>query len=250
MRPSRQAETEITPHDMPDSDDPADDLHELLLQFLHTGMVGEAAGVISHELNNVFNNFVLMIAVLKRRLPEAVREELTPLRQQALLAADLQRQFDQYRGRRRQPPTPTDLNDVVRSAVGLSPHPVEAAYADGLPPVLATRIDLFRLSYQLIANAAAAGGPGNPVRVRTEHCELGARLAVEDNGPPVPEDLLSQLFEPGHLLRDGNDPLDLAACRTTVLRWRGNVWAANRPGGMTFAIELIVPESAPPSARA
>jgi signal transduction histidine kinase len=227
---------------------PTDDPRELLSEFLSTSMVGEAAGVVSHELNNVFNNFVLMIAVLKRRLPEDVREELTPLRQQALLAADLQRQFDQYRGRRRQPAGPTDLNDVVQIALALSRHQAEAAYAEGLPPVLATRIDLFRLVNLLVINAAAVGG--SPVRVRTEHCELGARLAVDDDGPTVPEDLLPQLFEPGHLLREGNDPLDLAACRATVLRWRGNVWAANRPGGgMTFAVELAVPESARPSAR-
>src|SRR3954470_24396288 len=103
-----------------------DEWRDLLSEFLDTGLVGEAAGVVSHELNNVFNNFVLMIAVLKRRLPEEVREELTPLRQQALLAADLQRQFDQYRGRRRQLPVPTDLNEVVRAALSFAPHPVEA----------------------------------------------------------------------------------------------------------------------------
>src|SRR5437764_22537 len=83
--------------------------------------------------------------------------------------------------------------------------------------------------------AAATGGDETPVRLRTEHGELGARLAVDDHGPPVPDDLLPQLFDPGHLLREGNDPLDLAACRSTVLRWRGNAWAVNRPDGMTFA---------------
>jgi signal transduction histidine kinase len=221
-----------------------DDWRDWLSEFLDTGLVGEAAGVVSHELNNVFNNFVLMIAVLKRRLPEDVREELSPLRQQALLAADLQRQFDQYRGRRRQPPSPTDLNEVVRAALGFAPHPVEATYAEGLPPVLATRLDLFRVTHLLVANAAAASGDEAPTRLRTEHCELGARLAVDDHGPPVPDDLLPQLFDPGHLLREGNDPLDLAACRATVLRWRGNAWAVNRPGGMTFAIELAAAEPA------
>jgi two-component system NtrC family sensor kinase len=222
-----------------------DDWRDLLSEFLDTGLVGEAAGVVSHELNNVFNNFVLMIAVLKRRLPEDVREELAPLRQQALLAADLQRQFDQYRGRRRQSPVRTDLNEVVRTTLGLTSHPVEVTYAEGLPPVLATRLDLFRVTHLLVANAAVAGGDELPVRLRTEHCELGARLAVDDHGPPVPDDLLPQLFEPGHTLREGNDPLDLAACRATVLRWRGNAWAANRPGGgMTFAIELAVAEPA------
>src|SRR5947209_11161770 len=129
MPPTLQDRTEgidQTRRHLDEQFNPAGDPRELLSEFLNTGMVGEAAGVVSHELNNVFNNFVLMIAVLKRRLPEDVREELTPLRQQALLAADLQRQFDQYRGRRRQPAGPTDLNEVVRSAVGFTRHPAEA----------------------------------------------------------------------------------------------------------------------------
>jgi K+-sensing histidine kinase KdpD len=60
-------------------------------------------------------------------------------------------------------------------------------------------------------------------------------LAVEDDGPDVPEQSMGRIFEPGYECREGMCCLELAACRSIMRRLNGRIEARGRlQGGLTI----------------
>jgi signal transduction histidine kinase len=231
--------------------------------------LGALASPITHEFNNFLNVVLLQVAVLEQDLPEKRRGEFTVIRQQGKSVAELVRQWQQYRYRQQPAPQPVEVNAVVRRAaealareqpafgeLGIAlappgdagpPPPGKNAVwlrldlAAGLPPVSGTEVDLQRLVRFLVLNAAAAI-PTLPalVTVRTEQAEGKVVVRVEDNGPAVAPEMLSQLFEPLASAREGPNRLELATCKTLAhRRLQGSIYAENRPeGGLAAVVSL------------
>lgn len=95
----------------------------------------------------------------------------------------------------------------------------------------------------LVANAATHGAPGRPIVVRTESTAQAFRIAVHNEGPAIPPELLPRLFEP--MVR--GDPgtsskgvgLGLFIVRAIVRAHGGDVQAqSSAEAGTTFVIAL------------
>ena len=67
--------------------------------------IGEAAGSIAHEFNNLLNALLLHVAVLELKLPPETHAGLHEVRRQATEAAALIHHFQNYRRRPRAAPT-------------------------------------------------------------------------------------------------------------------------------------------------
>ena len=97
----------------------------------------------------------------------------------------------------------------------------------------------------LLDNARRYGGPHILLRVRP-HADGGAEVTVEDDGPGVPQDQMSRLFEPfwrgerADLRNDGGTGLGLTIAREIVERLGGTLQARSRPdfAGMQFTVTL------------
>ena len=101
---------------------------------------------------------------------------------------------------------------------------------------------LRRALRNLVENAVAYGGRAR-VSLRGEAGE--AVVAVEDDGPGIPEDQLERVFEPfvrleGSRSREtGGVGLGLAIARSVVRAHGGELTLANRPGGgLTATVRL------------
>jgi len=146
------------------------------------------------------------------------------------------------------------LDDVV-TAVRLSAEDagqtVEAV-ADSDLAVLGDRRLLRQALVNLIDNALKYGSPGQRIRLAAAPGAPGwVRLHVEDQGPGVPADQRSRVFEPyERLLRDQasertGSGLGLAVVRHIALVCRGRVWLEEAAGGGTRAVlELEAPKAA------
>ncbi len=242
-------------------------LKHALAEQAWSANLGALAGPITHEFNNFLNVVLLQVAVLEQELPEKRRGEFAVIRQQGKNVAELVRHWQQYRYRQQPALQPVDLNGVVRQVVeslAAEPHAfgeprvalappagqdapagadilIRTELAEGLPPVSATEADLRRLVRFLVGNAAAAvtNLPGH-VLVRTQADADKVVLRVEDDGPTVDPEQLSQVFEPLGTVREGPNRLEMAACKTLAhRRLQGSIHAETRPeGGLAVVLAL------------
>ncbi len=141
---------------------------------------------------------------------------------------------------------PVDVNQVVRETVPFfqgqaARQGIETALdlQDGLPPVRFSRNDLHHIVLNLVNNALEAmGEKGRRVVISTRRGSGGvARLAVEDDGPGIPPDLLDKVEEPFFSTKHGGVGLGLAICRS--LAWQnGGSFAITSAAGQGTRVEV------------
>ena len=93
---------------------------------------------------------------------------------------------------------PTDIGDMVRrvarEAPGMDTHPVRIDADPLLANIDPAKVE--RIVENLLVNAARHTPGGTPVHVTVRERQDGITLTIEDEGPGVPEDLKSTLFDP------------------------------------------------------
>ena len=92
------------------------------------------------------------------------------------------------------------------------------------------------------ANLSASESEAAPVRVllRLRPVDGGAEIAVEDNGPGVPEDRRERVFEPYETTRAHGTGLGLAIVKKLVEAHRGTIDVQSTEGAGT-EFELVFP---------
>ncbi|HEY5260779.1 MAG TPA: HAMP domain-containing sensor histidine kinase [Solirubrobacteraceae bacterium] len=163
--------------------------------------VADASHELRTPLTSVLANLELLAESLHGEEADAARSALRSSRRMRRLVADLLllARTDVGRVVRREP---CDLAQIVVEATA-ELGPVSAEHDISLDvgrvgPVIvqASRDELHRLVINLIENALRHTPPGTEIRVCTEATSTErVRLIVEDDGPGVPEYLLSTLFE-------------------------------------------------------
>lgn len=139
---------------------------------------------------------------------------------------------------------PIALDTLVRETVeelqaaGL---PVELGHLDSAS-VMAGPLALRRALRNLVTNAATHGGGA---RVRLEVDPDAIRIVIKDDGPGIPEGLISQVFEPFFRANPARTQtvrgagLGLAIAREIVERFGGTIEIRNRPeGGLEQVVRL------------
>ena len=216
------------------------------------------ASPVTHEFNNFLNTLILQLMVLANQVPEQFRADLRGIGQQAKGVAGLVRQWQQHRAQHRAAPRPLNVNELIREVVERltrttaecstplvlvregGPHGVPSnavalhvSLADDLPPMEGAPLDLRLLVRLLISNAAATiTAPPGSVVVSTQRDRDTVVISVEDNGPPIPTQLLPRMFELAVETREGTSQLEMAACEALVQRrLRGRIQGENRLGG-------------------
>jgi two-component system sensor histidine kinase ChvG len=89
----------------------------------------------------------------------------------------------------------------------------------------------------LIANAVSFSPPGGEIRVRALHEGRAVLVMIEDDGPGVPEDKLSTIFDRFYSERPAGEKfgthsgLGLSISKQIIEAHRGRIWAENRRNG-------------------
>jgi two-component system sensor histidine kinase KdpD len=146
------------------------------------------------------------------------------------------------------------LEDAVEGVIDrlesvLGGRLVEAAMADGLPPVLADATLLEQVLGNLIDNAARYSEPGAPIRVTAGAVDDGmVEICVEDGGAGVPEADRDAIFERFYRRQKSRQSagtgLGLPLVRGLVTAMGGSVTARESTlGGLAIAVRL---RAAPP----
>jgi dedicated sortase system histidine kinase len=123
-------------------------------------------------------------------------------------------------------------------------HPAGPIPIVGVPDAIAQLLD------KLVENANDFAPAGTPVRISLESRPPRARLAVENDGPPLPEAMVEGLFDSMVSMRAPDTPrsdahlgLGLFIVRLVAQSHRGQVSATNLAGGRgaRFEVALLLP---------
>jgi signal transduction histidine kinase len=235
-------------------------LAERLAQHEHLASLGRLAAGVAHEIRNPLNAILLNLQQMRDRVRGAAGAESTPPDGDAGGLAGAWPEFDKYHARivgeierlERMVSSFLDLAKTgelhceridlaagLRGAVDLfrpvaQEHDVrlELDAPDSLP-ALADPNRLPAVWNNLLANALAAAPRGGRVTVRARADGDAITVEVSDDGPGIPSELRSQVWEPFHSGREGGTGLGLAIVRSTVESHGGSVHLDCPPGGGT-----------------
>ena len=213
-------------------------------------VLGEAAGVVAHEVRNPLGAILNTVAVLKRepRLGPAGSAAVEMLEEEAIRLEDIVRDLLDTVRPLEPRPRPVALGELVHRALGQLIHgreelPAPRVVFDEAPdvPNLSGDETLLQLAVtHLMRNAIQASPDGGTVHVAVRHVPDGVSLVVEDEGPGIAGLDPQRVFEPFFLTRANGRGLGLAIVRRVVLAHGGKVRAGARPeGGARF--ELVLP---------
>jgi two-component system sensor histidine kinase ChvG len=109
---------------------------------------------------------------------------------------------------------------------------------------------LSQVFLNLIANAASFSPAGGEIRIHAVHDGRAVLVTVEDEGPGIPEDKLTAIFDRFYTERPAGEKfgthsgLGLSISKQIVEAHRGRIWAENRTDtsgavqGARFSIRL------------
>ena len=222
-------------------------LHEELIQLDQLKL--NFVAIASHELRTPATSVYGVLKTLADRnhdLSDELREELLTVG------------VEQGERLRRLVEELLDLSRLDARAINVDPRPVvlKAAVADvvhgalpvsdavelDIPDDLAAVVDplvLERVISNLVANAVRYGAP--PIRIVAQQRDRHLRVAVEDAGPGVPDELEGKIFD-RFARGDGQagHGLGLAIARAYARAHGGDLVYDHRPHGARF--ELLIPQ--------
>ena len=217
--------------------------------------VGTMTAGLSHEIRNPLNSASLQLTVLERRVKKLEAGVQGPLLEPITLVRDEIRRLDQlledflqlarpreFRAK------PVDLNGLVTRILDFMGEDAERRQVTlerdlhEVPPVRGDDERLRQVVMNLALNALdAAKAVGGLVRLstRTSHGEV--ILAIEDNGPGVPEEMANRIFEPFFTTKASGSGLGLPICHAIITQHGGQIAVQRSPeGGARFEIKLPV----------
>ena len=239
-------------------------LEEQLLQSQKMEAVGQLAGGVAHDFNNILTAIVGYTDLLAADFSPNSREleDLEEIRKAARRAAALTRQLLSFSRKQVLEPRIIDLNGVVtnlekmlRSLISENIE-LKTALATGLGAARADPNQIEQVIMNLAINARDAMPDGGTLTIETGNATLdenyAARhvsvvpgayvmLAVTDTGCGMNEETKARMFEPFFTTKPPGrgTGLGLSTVYGIVKQSGGNIWLYSEPGrGTTFKIYL------------
>ena len=144
-------------------------------------------------------------------------------------------------------PDQATLSEIAAEAVercrpAAQDRGVQVRLIDGESPTIpAHRGRLTRVIENLVLNAIQFSRSGQTIEVETGLGEGGVAVEVRDQGPGIPDEDLSSIFEPFFTHRGGGTGLGLAIARKIMEEHGGEIGARNREEGAGAVFRVSVP---------
>ncbi len=257
-------------------------LEEQFRQSQKMEAIGQLAGGVAHDLNNILTVVHMQLDLLKHGEPlSAIQlESIVDIEKASRRAADLTRQLLMFSRRQAAQKTNLDLNAVVTNITKMLQRilgedvGVHISYAPQPLPVHADTGMMEQILMNLAVNSRDAMPDGGRLVIETSFVEFDefaaaqrpqarpgrfACLSVSDTGRGIPKEILPRIFEPFFTTKDVGKGTGLGLATVFGILQQHNGWvnAYSEVGsGTTFRIYLPLlavnadPEENQPSASA
>lgn len=235
-------------------------LRQVRAEFAHAARIatlGELTGSIAHEINQPLTAITASgeaaLRWLDKQSPdvEEAQDLIERMVVQARRAGDIiARIRDMASGK---PPVcePTSLNELVEEVLSFLLHELRMRdvqprleLARDLPDVIVDATQLKQVLLNLILNALQAiEQHSNPERflvVRTQGSADHVRVEVENDGPPIPQEVLLRLFESFFTTKPDGLGIGLSICQSIIEAHGGTIDCIPRTKGACFSFTLPV----------
>jgi len=234
-----------------------DDVTELV-QAQRDAAWGEVARRLAHEIKNPLTPIQLSaermrhkyLGMMDARDAEILDRSTHTIVEQVEVLKEMVKAFSEYAHSPQLRLVPVDINTLISEVLDLYRGDDTAIkfatdFEPGLPEIEVDSGRLRQLLHNLVKNAieVAALESECHITVTTRSIQDSGlkmiELRVEDNGPGIPEEMLSHLFEPYVTTKPKGTGLGLAIVKKIVEEHGGVVWAENRPaGGASIIVRL------------
>jgi PAS domain S-box-containing protein len=217
-------------------------------------MLGEMAASLAHEIRQPIAAAMIDANVCLRTLGDdrvdvpAAREAASRLVTAATRAAEIIKRTTALYSRDTNQRAAVNVNAVIREMAalwrqeaGASSISIQTELGQGLPDIMADRVQMQQVLMNLMLNAIDAMKDTGGVLTITSHMRDGHDLtiSVSDTGVGLPIDNPDRIFESFVTTKPNGTGLGLAITRSIVESHGGRVWAvANRGPGATFVFTL------------
>jgi len=223
---------------------------QALLQAEKMATAGRLSVSIAHEVNNPLQAVQNCLHLAGREdLSEDQRSEYFELAKTELnrLMSTVQRMLDFYRPGAVSP-SEIDLHDILEHVLNLMAQQLEKQEVkiwvdipDDLPVIYAVGSQIQQVIINLILNAFDAMPDGGDIRIIASAAKGGIEILFQDNGPGIPDDQVSHIFEPFFSTKDGGTGLGLTVSYNIVTAHGGTLeLASNNKPGACFRIYLPI----------
>ena len=236
-----------------------------LVQSAKLNALGEMAGGVAHDFNNILAAILGRTQLLLQTVPDAeLRRQLGVVEQAALDGAQTVRRVQEFtRVRQDERFEPLDVNQVLLDVLELTRPAWEAgAKRRGVPvdvhleltasqPASGNASELREVFTNLVLNAVDALPNGGELWITTENGPDVVRVQVRDNGVGMDADTRAKIFDPFFTTKElKGTGLGLSVAYGIVSRHRGTIQVDSEPGfGTVFTLEFPagLAESGPPA---
>jgi PAS domain S-box-containing protein len=240
---------EIKEHERADAE-----LQELQFKFFHAARLttaGHMAAGLAHELNQPLAAGAASVNAAKRlinssnlRRPDGLDESLNDASEQILRAGKIIRRLRDMLLSGETEQSVQDLSVIVQQGSELalagynnSAFKLRINIDRDSTWVIANRVQVQQVLVNLVRNAIEAIGTTRPCSVTITARLIDAEsveVVVADNGPGLPQHVLTRLFEPFVSTKPNGMGLGLSICRSIIEAHGGVLSADPNPGGGTI----------------
>ncbi|MCS7294158.1 MAG: ATP-binding protein [Chloroflexota bacterium] len=235
-------------------------LQRQLIQAQKMESLGQMAGMVAHDFNNILTTILGFASMLKRspRLNRDDLESLQLIEEAARRAADLSGRLLAFSRGGLVRYGPVDLRDVVRDTLRLAEPALQRLRVEVSLPAAPMIVEgdegqLQQALLNILLNAADAMPEGGSVAIDAFAEGDTAFLTVADDGPGMDEETRSRIFEPFFTTKPPGQGtgLGLAIVYGIVQAHKGTIAVDSAPGaGTTFLIALpLARQAALPAPR-
>ena len=192
----------------------------------------DLARSVGHEFNNLLNVLTLQLAVLEQECPEHLHGELSEIRTHVRKMAAAVKELQHYRQQGRPLIRALDLNAILRSALQMANSPMRLEFAEDLPPVLGSELNVNELCVSLLKLSSEVG-KSRVVSLHTQAVPGGVLLSLEAIAPA--SDVAESSIARG----------ELDNCEVLARKLHGRL-RSYRAGGGISAVEIELPAAPRP----